>query len=119
MAGNRLGPRIKVLYESEKPGTYYILEIDANFQLAKLGIGDAAPELYDPDNPPANGMVCPPPKRFKPRGLHVKAVAGKGRKFLVATSAAATAYSSTEPTTFQVDSEAFISTGRRGETQTF
>ena len=119
MAGNRLGPRVKILYESDAPGVVYIIQTDANFQLAKLGVGDAAPAIYDPENLPPNVVVCPPPKRFNPRGVHVKAVNGTGRKFLIATSPSASAYATSQPTDFQIDGETFRSTGRRGETQSF
>jgi hypothetical protein len=120
MAGNRLGVRAKILYESEAAGTLYIMQTDANFVLPKLGVGSAAPVTYSPgDTLPPNVNVCPPPKNFKPRGVHVKSADGKARKFLICTSATAEAYATSSPQTFAIDGENFTSTGRKGEQQSF
>lgn len=115
MAGNRLGSRVKILYESETPNTLFIIETDQDFVAAGLGVGAAAPEIYDPANPPgAPAVVCPAPKRFKPRVVYFKAADG-ARKQLIASSALANFYATSFGSSLSIDGETFTSTGRRGE----
>ncbi len=119
MAGNRLGPRAKFIYNADDIGVVYILSLDASFQVAGFGAGSGAPEMYDPNNEPAGVTVCPPPKNFKPRVVFAKSADGKARKQIVATSNTADAYATVRPVAVQLDGETFTTTGRRGETQSF
>lgn len=116
MAGNRLGPRIKLVYTSDEGTTYSILT-DANFQIAGLGAATAAPVEFDPENPPANygGRF---PRGAKPRVVFAQATDGVRRE-LVACSPTADLYKTNTPQSVTIDSEAFITTGRRGEQVTF
>ena len=118
MAGNRLGSRVKILYESDTVGTTYILTTDADFVVGGLGAGAAAPEIFDPANPPAGVTVCPAPGNFKPRCVYFKAVDG-ARKCLVATSPTANLYATSFGSDLVIDAETFTSTGRRGEQLSF
>jgi hypothetical protein len=120
MAGNRLGPRAKIIYESEAVGKVYILTVDASFVVAGAGVGAAAPDIYNPTTPLPPGIdVCPPPKSFNPRGVWVKSADGKARKFVVCASATAELYATTFPVQVVIDTETFVSTGRVGEKQSF
>ncbi len=120
MAGNRLGSRARFLYESEEANVIYIIETDADLAVAGTGPGAAAPTPYDPSaEPPAGATICPPPKRFEPRGVWVKATSGTGRKFLKCFSNAAPLYATSTPTEVTIDGETFVTTGRIGEKQSF
>lgn len=116
MAGNRLGPRERYLYESDG-GATYILETDQDLAIAGFGAAGAAPTVYDPEAP---GTATPAPRRFKPRGVYVQSTADGARKFVIAFDATATAYARTNSASYSFDSEAnWVSTGRVGEKQSF
>ena len=116
MAGNRLGPREKYLYESDG-GATYIVETDVDLAIAGFGAAGAAPVVYDPANP---GTAVSAPKRFKPRGVYVQSTADGARKFVIAFDASATAYARLNSSTYTFDGEAdWVSTGRVGEKLTF
>jgi hypothetical protein len=103
------------LYESDG-GDTYILETDASLAIAGFGAAAAAPVEYDPENP---GDASPAPNRFSPRIVYVQAADG-ARKAVIAFDPTATAYARTNSATYTIDTEAgWISTGRRGEKQTF
>ena len=119
MAGNRLGSRVKILYESDTLNTLYILETDQDFVLAGLGVGAGSPDLFDPQNPPAApAVVCPAPKRFEPRCVYFKAADG-ARKQLIAASQTANLYATSFGSEITIDGEVFTSTGRKGEKLSF
>jgi hypothetical protein len=113
--GNRLGSRSKYLYNSDGGGTY-ILETDDSLAIAGFGAGGAAPVAFDPANP---GSAVPAPRRFSPRVVYVQAADG-ARKSMICFSATASAYARSTSGTYTIDSEAdWVSTGRRGEKQSF
>lgn len=115
MAGNRLGDRAKYLYQSDG-GDTYIVETDSSLAIAGFGAGAAAPVAFDPATP---GTAQPAPKRFSPRVVYVQATDG-ARKALIAFDATATAYARVNSATYTIDTEAgWVSTGRRGEKQSF
>lgn len=115
MAGNRLGARKSYLYESDGGGTY-IVETDESLAIAGFGAGAAAPVEYDPETP---GDAQPAPGRFQPRIVYVQAADG-ARKAMIAFDPTASAYARTNSATYTIDTEAgWVSTGRRGEKQTF
>jgi len=115
MAGNRLGNRNSYLYESDG-GETYIVETDESLAIAGFGAGSAAPVVYDPETP---GNAIPAPKRFKPRIVYVQASDG-ARKAVIAFDATASAYARNNSATYTIDGEAgWVSTGRRGEKQSF
>lgn len=118
--GNRLGPRAKYVYESEKANTLYIIETDTDLAIAKTGSGDDPPDLYDPASPPpAPAVISPAPKRFKPRVVFVQDPVSGARKELICFQADASLYASTAKQSVTIDGLAFDTTGRRGEKLTF
>lgn len=120
MAGNKLGARVRIVYDSEQTGQIYILQTDADFAVAGAGAGASAPVIYDPANPPAlTGNVSGRPNRFEPRGVYLKEVGGSARKFVVCTSPSAELYATATPTVVAIDGVDFITTGRRGESLSF
>lgn len=111
MPGNRLGNKTKVEYTSDL-GTKYLLTIDDDLIISNSGLTVAG----------ATTTAVPAPKRFKPRGVYAQQfIAGQGfaRKFLIAGTAAAGLYATNSPQTVAIDGEDFVTTGRRGERQTF
>jgi hypothetical protein len=115
MAGNRLGDRAKYVYESDGGSTYY-LETDSSLAIAGFGAAGAAPVEYNPASP---GDATAAPRRFKPRGVYVQASDG-ARKFVIAFDPTASAYARNNSATYTIDTEAgWVSTGRRGESQSF
>lgn len=118
MAGQRLGSRVRVVYTSDDIGKVYVIEIDQSYQIAGAGVGSAAPEIFDPNNPPAGSDVCPAPKRFEPRRVYAKASDGT-RRSVICTSPDADLYATTLPKIINIDSESFTTTGRKGERQSF
>lgn len=117
--GNRLGPRKRYLYETDDIDVFYILTTDEDLALAGLGTGGGAPSEYDPANPPANVTICPAPRRFKPRVVHMQNEATGARKSLIAFSSTADLYAVSSGGTVTIDNLAFVATGRRGEQLTF
>lgn len=117
--GNRLGSRARYIYLSDDIGVAYILEMDSSYEIAGAGIGAAAPERYDPNNPPAAITICPPPRNFKPRVVFAKAADGKTRREIKCMSPDAELYATTAAKTITLAEETFTTTGRRGEKQTF
>lgn len=118
MAGNLLGPRGRYIYESDEPGKVYILQTDQDLAVAGLGTGAAAPEAYDPQNPPVGVEICPPPRRFTPRTVFVEN-AGGNRKSLIAFAASADLYASSQAQSVTIDTATFTTTGRKGEKLSF
>lgn len=115
MAGNRLGDRAKYLYESDG-GDTYIVETDSSLAIAGFGAAGAAPVEYDPETP---GDATQAPKRFSPRVVYVQAADG-ARKAMIAFDPTATAYARNNSASYTIDTEAgWVSTGRRGEKQSF
>lgn len=106
MAGNRLGPRGVFLYTSDT-GTEYRIETDAS-----LGAASALPVA-------ASGDGSPPPRRFSPRGVWCKSVAGDPTTRFVPCNVDFAAYATSTPTSVTIDGEQFTSTGRVGERLTF
>jgi len=115
MAGNRLGERERYLYESDG-GSTYIVETDSSLAIAGFGAAGAAPVAYDPEAP---GDATPAPKRFSPRIVYLQAADG-ARKAVIAFDPTATAYARNNSASYTIDTEAgWVSTGRRGEKQSF
>lgn len=107
MAGNRLGPRARVQYTSDT-GEIYNLTTDADLAaasglpLAVAGTGSA------------------PPRRFKPRGVYCQnTVGGSLARRFVPCDPDAAFYATSASSNITIDSEVFITTGRRGETLSF
>ena len=115
MAGNRLGPRNDYLYTSDS-GKTYIIETDESLAIAGFGAAGAAPTAYDPESP---GDATAAPSRFSPRIVYVQASDG-ARKAMIAFTPTASAYARDNAASYTIDGEAgWVSTGRRGEKQTF
>lgn len=114
--GQFTGSRSKYVYESETVDEKYILTLDDSLVTAGQSL-----QPFDPATPPT-GNVCPSPKRFKPRIIYWEATAvgfeGK-RKQLVCGTNAAPLYATNTPATLTIDGVAGVTTGRRGEVQTF
>lgn len=120
LTGNRLGPRVKIVYESEKANTLYIVETDADLRVAGAGSGAGQADIYDPNSPPAPpAVISPPPKRFKPRVVFVQDPVSGARKEIVCAQTDANLYASTQRQTIAIDGLDFVTTGRRGEKLTF
>lgn len=117
--GNRMGSRSKYLYQSDDDNIYYILTTDDDLAVAGFGDVSDPPEIYDPQNPPATGTICPAPRRFKPRRVHLKDPISGAQKSPVAFYPDATAYSRSIGEQITIDGLAFTSTGRTGESLTF
>lgn len=116
MAGNLLGEREKYVYESDTGDTYSWLT-DTDLAIAGLGAADAAPAVFDPDNPPANyrGRF---PRGAEPRRVFVQNANGK-RKALVAFDPTSNIYASDTPQAVTIDTAPFTTTGRKGERFSF
>lgn len=112
--GQFLGSRGNYVYTSDTD-EQYIITTDATLG-ALTGAGLT---VFDPANP---GESTPSPKRFQPRGVYWQATAagfiGK-RKFLICGTTDATLYDSSVRQTLTIDGVAGVTTGRRGERQTF
>lgn len=119
LSGNRQGPRERYLYQSDDDGVFYILTTDVDLAIAGLGDVGAAPEVYDPANPPATGTVCPAPRRFSPRVVFAQDPVSGARKSLIAFSPESNLYSTSTPDTITIDGLDFVTTGRKGEKLTF
>lgn len=105
--GNRLGPRAVYQYTTDA-GQEVNLLLDDDLVVTNSGL------IFGDDGAPA-------PKRFKPRVVFIQAIVDNRvvRKSLVAGSNTAPLYASSVPQTVNLDGVAFVTTGRRGETQTF
>lgn len=119
MAGNKLGPRSKYVYESEADGVGFILTTDDDLAVAGTGVGPAAPVEYDPAAPPVGLDLCPAPRRFKPRVVFVEDPTDGARKELICFSKTADLYATNEQSAVTIDGIQFLTTGRKGEKLTF
>ena len=121
MAGNKLGSKGEYLYYTDNVDVAYILKRDLDLVFAGLGNDTAAPEVYDPANPPAGVIVTPKPQGFKPRGLWIEDTTDGARKFLIAFHPNSTLYKQTFAQTMpDIDGvTTFVSKGRKGEALTF
>lgn len=117
--GNRQGPRERYVYLTDDITVAYILTTDQDLAVAGLGAGAAAPDVYDPANPPTGITICPAPRRFSPRVVFVQDPVSGARKNLIAFSSTADLYSTSLSQTVTIDGLAFESTGRKGEKLTF
>jgi hypothetical protein len=117
--GNRLGPRERYVYATDDLTIAYIIETDQDLAVAGTGAGAAAPDVYDPANPPAGVTLCPAPRRFQPRCVFIQDPTSGARKSLICFSPTANLYSSSQPQSVTIDALAFTSTGRKGEKLTF
>lgn len=106
-SGNRLGPRAVYQYTTDG-GIEINLLLDDDLVLTNSGL------IFGDDGTTA-------PKRFKPRVVFAQAsVDGKiARKAFVCGSPTAPLYVANAPQTITLDGLTFVTTGRRGETQTF
>lgn len=120
MAGNRLGPKNEYIYQTDVTGLIYIISRDADLAVAGLGVGAAAPDVFDPENPPA-GTVVGAPKNFTPRTVFCQSPTDGARKELIAFAPSANLYASTQRTSVPaIDGDAtFVTTGRKGEKLSF
>lgn len=120
MAGNRQGSKSTVLYFTDDVDVAYILQRDDDLLLAGLGAAAAAPELYDPGNPPAGVIVTPKPQGFKPRVIFIQAPDG-ARKNMIAFHPTSDLYLKNFSDAFpEIDGEDnWVSTGRKGEALSF
>jgi len=111
--GQFTGSRGKYTYTDDAGGKI-VLRLDDS-----LVFTNSALTVFDPV---ADAAASPKPLRFKPRGVYWQATAagfvGK-RKFLVCGAITATLYASNAPQALSVDGVAGVTTGRRGETQSF
>lgn len=117
--GNRQGPRERYVYLTDDLTVAYILTTDQDLAVAGLGVAGAAPEVYDPANPPAGVTICPAPRRFTPRCVFAQDPVSGARKNLIAFSATANLYSSSLSQSVTIDGLSFDTTGRKGEKLTF
>lgn len=107
MAGNTLGPRARVQYESDT-GVIYNLTTDADLAAAS-GLPVAVA-----------GTGQAPPRRFRPRGVYVQAViAGALARKFIPCNADAAFYATASSSNITIDTVSFATTGRRGEQLTF
>lgn len=116
MAGNLLGPRGRYVYVSDDL-TAYVVTTDVDLAVAGLGVGAAAPAVFDPGSPPANFGG-----RF-PRGAVTRKVfaqdAAGNRKSLTAFAPSSDLYETNLAQNVTLDGTVFTTTGRRGERLTF
>ena len=106
MAGNILGGRSYYAYTDDAGNMYSILQDDT--------LANAVGAVMDDSNPG-------PPRRFRPRGVHVETTAGGRlkRKFLICPDVASGFYNSITTQAYDLNGLSFDSTGRRGESITF
>lgn len=116
MAGNLLGPRGRYVYEADD-GSTYAVTTDASLAVAGLGVANAAPDEFDPANPPT-GYAGRFPRGARPRVVFAQDADGN-RKQLIAFSPVANLYQTNLPQNVTVETVAFTTTGRRGERYTF
>jgi hypothetical protein len=116
MAGNLLGARQKYVYISDT-GDRYSWLTDTDLAVAGTGFEDAAPEVFDPANPPTS-YVGRFPRGAQPRRVFVEDANGN-RKALVAFDPDASLYATNTPASVTIDTVSFTSTGRKGERFTF
>jgi len=111
--GQFTGPRSKYVYTNDF-GVDIVLRLDETNVIATSGL-----LTYDPET---DVDVIPKPLGFKPRGVYWQATAtgfeGK-RKFLIAGLGTAGIYASDTPQIFSIDGVAGVTTGRRGEVQSY
>lgn len=117
MTWNRLGSKQLYVYTADDGNTYSI-STDTDLAIAGLGVGAAAPVVFDPANPPAN-FVGAAPKRFTPRTVFAEADDDGARKNLIAFNPTADLYQTTARQAVTIDGQTGITTGRRGEKLTF
>ena len=117
MTWNRLGAKADYVYTADD-GSTYSYTTDTDLAIAGLGAADAAPVVFDPENPPANyrGRF---PTRAKPRVVFCQADADGARKELVAFDSTADLYSTVSRQAVTIDGEDGETTGRKGERFTF
>jgi len=119
LSGNRLGPRQRYIYETDDLTIAYIITTDQDLAVAGTGTGAGAPDVYDPENPPAGVTVCPAPRRFTPRQVFIQDAASGARKNLICFSSTADLYAASQPQTVTIDTLDFTTTGRKGEKLSF
>lgn len=121
MTGNRQGPRSKYVYITDVPTVAYIYTTDDDLAVAGLGAAGAAPELFDPANPPAGLTISPAPKNFSFRTVFAQSPTDGARKELIAAAPNANLYASTlSQSVPSIDSDTtFVTTGRKGEQLSF
>lgn len=107
LAGNRLGSKVKVTYTSDSDEEYN-LRVDADLVIVSSGLV-------------AGHTGSAPPSRWKPRIVYAQLEeAGKiYRKKLICGTSDAALYATDTPQDVIIDTATFVTTGRRGEKQTF
>lgn len=121
MTGNRLGPRQRYIYITDVPTIGYIYETDQDLAVAGLGAAGAAPEVFDPANPPSGITLTPAPRNFSFRTVFAQSTTDGVRKNLIAASPLANLYSATfSQSVPAIDTDtSFVTTGRKGEQLSF
>jgi hypothetical protein len=121
MAGNRLGSRKSYIYITDISTVGYIYTTDEDLAVAGLGVGGAAPDEFDPANPPAGITLSPAPRNFTFRTVFAQSTTDGARKNLIAASPSANLYvSSNRQAVPSIDSDTtFVTTGRKGEQISF
>lgn len=121
MSGNRSGAKLDYLYYTDDVNIAYILPRDTDLVQAGLGAGAAAPELYDPENPPNGVIITVKPQGFDPRVIFIKSTLDGVRKEMIAFHPTSELFLKNFSDAFpEIDGDStFISTGRKGEQLTF
>lgn len=121
MSGNRLGPKGSFIYFTDDITIGYIIPRDLDLVFAGLGAGASAPVAFDPASPPAGVSLSPAPKRFKPRVVFAQSEADGARKELICFHPTSDLYLATSRQDLpDIDGEdTFVTTGKRGETQSY
>lgn len=111
--GQFTGPRLKYAYEDDL-GQIVVLRLDSTNV-----IPNSALPVYDPA---VQDTAIGKPLGFKPRGVYWQGTAAgfeNRRKFLICGDITAVLYSSNVPQIVTIDGVAGITTGRRGEVQSY
>jgi len=111
--GQFTGPRLKYAYEDDL-GNTVVLRLDSTNVIA-----NSAMPVYDPA---VNTEAIGKPLGFKPRRVYWQGTATgfeNRRKFLICGDITAVLYSSNVPQVVTIDGVAGVTTGRRGESQSY
>ncbi len=111
--GQFSGPKQKFIYTRDG-GDTIVLKLDPQLVMSNSGltVADAT----------SLAAASPAPKGFKPRGVFwqgTEAGFEGRRKFLIAGTTAAALYTADSPAEFDVDGVTGITTGKKGERQSF
>lgn len=108
------GPKSKFIYTRDNGTDTIVMKMDPDLVAANSGLQIATPALI--------AAASPAPKGFKPRGVYWQGTDDtyeNSRKFLVCGTVASALYVADSPTVVTIDTVAGITTGKRGEKQSF